>query len=461
MATSSVDKSTVRTMRSKSVSQADDNVSKKQGKNDSRKNPVQVGLLCATCSIHVGDEDSLPCDFCGRYTHLSCDKAMHTDLYSALNKYQPNPLLYFCIECKPMLVPKQAKNLWAGFLDRVGKAVEGKKGDEPLAHKIMDKMSLKIEHLDDMLREHRASTDKVKEELEEMLQNHRNTMCDTRNALDTAVHRHSDSLMNSSAALVKTKAALGEISTQISDIIKSKPPNPQVPPNQPPHQSSQQNAPPLSTPVSFAQAAAFQPPPNFGYHANFRQHVFRGPPVHNRQTPPSQTPDPDTTLVLYNADHLNIRTTVEDLMIQCKIYKYEVNHANVLSKSSTDNRQSKPIFIICDQPRTKWNFIRDINKLRDKYPGYEGIYARPYLSGDDLRADRNLYRKLVDIRQRHSGRIFKIYKGEIYEKTEDSFDKYVEPMENINEDNSETDTPDLEAATETSDSTPVIGNGGA
>ena len=93
-----------------------------------------------------------------------------------------------------MLVPKQAKNLWAGFLDRVGKAVEGKKGDEPLAHKIMDKMSLKIEHLDDMLREHRASTDKVKEELEELLQNHRNTMCDTRNALDTAVHRHADSL---------------------------------------------------------------------------------------------------------------------------------------------------------------------------------------------------------------------------------------------------------------------------
>ena len=49
----------------------------------------------------------------------------------------------------------------------------------------------------------------------------------------------------------------------------------------------------------------------------------------------------------------------------------------------------------------------------------------------------------------------------IYEKTEDSFDKYVEPMENPNDDNSETDIPDLEAATETSDSTPVIGNGGA
>ena len=55
-------------------------------------------------------------------------------------------------------------------------------------------MSLEIEDLDDMLREHRASTDKVKEELEELLQNHRNnTMCDPRNALNTAVHRQSDS----------------------------------------------------------------------------------------------------------------------------------------------------------------------------------------------------------------------------------------------------------------------------
>ena len=81
-----------------------------------------------------------------------------------------------------------------------------------------------------------------------------------------------------------------------------------------------------------------------------------------------------------------------------------------------------------------------------------------------MRADRNLYRKLLDIRQRHSGRIFKIYKGEIYEKTENSFDKYVEPMENQtrnDDNNSEADIPDLEAATETSDSTPVIGNGGA
>ena len=444
-------------MRSKSVSQAEDTVQKKQGKSDSRKNPVQVGVLCATCSIHVGDEDSLPCDFCGRYTHLSCDKTMHPDLYSALNEHQPNPLLYFCISCKPMLAPKQAKNLWAGFLDRVGKAVEEKKGDEPLAHKIMDKMSLKIEHLDDMIREHRTSAEKTKEELEEVLQNYRNSMCDTRNALDTAVHRHTDSLMNSSAALAKTKSALGEISAQISDIIKTRPPDPQCPQNQPQQHSVQQNQPPLCTPAPYAQAAAAQQPPDLRYFDNFRPGSFRGPPM---QTPLSPTPDPDTTLVVYNADHQNIRITVEDLMIKCKIYNYEVKHANTLTKSSTDNRKSKPIYILCDQPRTKWNFIRDINKLRDKHSDYAGVYARPYLNNDDLRADRNLYRKLIDIRQRHSGRIFKIYKGDIYEKTEDSFDKYVEPIENLDEDNaSGTGMPALEEANETPDTTLVTRNG--
>lgn len=424
--------------RTRSVSQADENSAKKQGK----KTPIQVGLVCTTCSIHVGDEDSLPCDFCGRYTHLSCDQDMNRDLYDALNKHQPNPLLYFCIECKPMLVPKQSKNLWAGFLERVSKCIESDKGYEPLATKIMDRMSLKIEHLDDLVREHNRSFENSREELNQMLSTYRDNMCDTRNTLDTAVHNHNNSLMSSSAALAKTKAALSEVSTEITNRLNQIQTNnqqPPMPPIPPPQTNRPPPPPPLITPHQYAHVAA----PGAQNYGGLRPMLYNGPPMQNRPPPSKPTPDPETTLVVYNADYRNIRIAVEDLMLKCNIYQYEVKYADVLTKTN-DNRQSKPIFIRCDQARTKWNFIRDINKLRQTSPAYKDIYARPFLSNEDLRADRNLYRKLIDIRKRHSDRTFKIYKGDIYEKTDETFDVYVEPITDDRDDNTDNAQEDPE-----------------
>ena len=236
---------------------------------------------------------------------------MNRDLYDALNKHQPNPLLYFCIECKPMLVPKQSKNLWAGFLERVSKCIESDKGYEPLATKIMDRMSLKIEHLDDLVREHNRSFENSREELNQMLSTYRDNMCDTRNTLDTAVHNHNNSLMSSSAALAKTKAALSEVSTEITNRLNQIQTNnqqPPMPPIPPPQTNRPPPPPPLITPHQYAHVAA----PGAQNYGGLRPMLYNGPPMQNRPPPSKPTPDPETTLVVYNADYRNIRITVED-----------------------------------------------------------------------------------------------------------------------------------------------------
>lgn len=373
--------------------------STKKGKKDASSKVDQS--LCVTCNIDVGEESSLPCDFCSKYTHLKCEELMNNELCDALNKHQPNPLLYLCTECRPMLIPEQSKNIWAGFLERVIKAVSTATEREPLADKIMNKMSTKIEHLDDMIREHRTA------------------VRDMRNDIEIVASRHSDSLAENSAALNETKEALNEVCSQFMAKTNSIPTQCQRPyphPQPAPRQSRTTYSHIVSTHTPNYQSDINQP------------RMYSGPPMQARKEPRPPPPEPENTLVVYNTEKdFHTKDIVEDLMLRCNIYQYEVLNADKMSKSS-DNRSYKPIFIRCDTSRTKWSFMRQINELRRTNPDYRLIYARPYLDGEALRADRNLYRKLVDIRNRHSDRIFKIYRGDIYEKTDENFKKYTEPI---------------------------------
>lgn len=400
--------------RSRSASltvQTDDSNTPSQGKNkavSSRKSQVQAEH-CVTCHSDVGDDNSLPCDFCGKYTHLKCDKTMSNALYQALTENQPNPLLYFCSECKPMLVPKQSKNLWSGFLDRVAKATNTTQKHKSLADHIMDTMSLKIEHLDDLVREHRATSELAKTEMKNLVGEQRSLVREAHAALDNAHSHNRDTLEESSAALALTRSVLNEMYSRTNDRDDPTPsytrPIPKPRHTQPrPH-----------TFPSYSYVTS-QHPPNVVSNG-------RGPTTHVIPKPDTLSPDPDTTLVLYNANQQNIQHIIEDLMLKCRIYQYEVIGADCLSRSGDPNKP-RPAYIRCDHARTKWNFIREINKLRQTDPAYKQIYARPYLTNEDLRTDRNLYRKLLDIRKRHMDRTFKIYKGDIYEKTDDSFEKY-------------------------------------
>ena len=65
---------------------------------------------CVKCLDAVkAKQDSMACDSCERFTHLSCDDKIPKPLYDMLNQYPDNTLVYFCGKCKPLLLPSADK----------------------------------------------------------------------------------------------------------------------------------------------------------------------------------------------------------------------------------------------------------------------------------------------------------------------------------------------------------------
>ena len=389
--------------KTRSQSQSGTADSKNRGKQETVRAMTKQPHMCVVCADVVDEVGkSLPCDFCGEYTHLKCEVSMTESLYDAISVAPDNPLTYFCGKCRPMLVPDNSRKLLSGLIDRVTKIVTDQKR-ESLAEKIMNKMSSKISELDDLVREHRSAANKLDDRIskyDESIQDIRQLVTQSHKAVD-----------ESRQALSESRSTLNEskqnLELMISESVAHRSNRPQPFPIPPvPYPSFPQNNP---------------RDPMFGP----TQHQFsRPPPPSARNEPPRITPNPENTLVVYNTDQSqHIRNIAEDLMIRCNIYDWEVVHVDRLNKT---NSSRSPIYIRCNNNKTRWNFMRDINQLKNRCDQYKKTYARPYLSGEDLRTDRNLFRKLTDIRKRHEQRVFKIYKGEIYEKTETSFEKFTD-----------------------------------
>ena len=159
---------------------------------------------------------------------------------------------------------------------------------------------------------------------------------------------------------------------------------------------------------------------------------------------PSSKPNTETTLVVYNTDkRRHLGNVVEELMIRCGVYQHEVIFAGNIVRSATNK---SPIFINCNNRATKWMFLRELNKLRATDLEYKDIYARPYMSAEDLKADRNLVRQLTDIRRRYTGRVFKIQRGEIKEKIGEEYVTYGASL----------NTPDVSVTNESYNSLPDL-----
>ena len=117
---------------------------------------------------------------------------------------------------------------------------------------------------------------------------------------------------------------------------------------------------------------------------------------------------------------------IEQLILKCHMYRYEVTKGDHLFRPRNEKRP--PMFITCIDSHTKWKFLREINKLRKTDdPQYESMYARPFMSTEDLKKDREVVRKLKDIRTKQPGKIFKIYKGEVYQEDGSNFLPYHDP----------------------------------
>ena len=69
-----------------------------------------------------------------------------------------------------MLVPKNIQEMWKGFLGNIDSKIDKaiSKQHEPLAEKIMNKLSAKIAELDSINREHMVNMDTVRETVQQL-----------------------------------------------------------------------------------------------------------------------------------------------------------------------------------------------------------------------------------------------------------------------------------------------------
>ena len=421
----------------------------------------KVNELCIECKLTVSDDvDALQCSFCNDFIHLDCDCRVSKPLYDALVHDTHNVLVYLCMKCKPMILPDDAKSLWGTFISRVDKHMLNNPKREPLADKIMNKMSEKIECLDHMVKEHKkalAVSQTALTQTQTALQETQSTLTNVKTKIDTVILSMHDRRSPLTAPSVSTdpKPITLSCSTQThqADVPQNNYPPPlnsiicgptnaflqQYPnqtfghqppppfPNRPPFpdhfpplpQSSNQ----YNRPFRHSDHATYPQPP-------YTQNPRPAPhPQNLTMTNPDNAPNTDTTIIVYNTDkRLPIRTVVEDLMLRCEIYNREVIHADSLVRTS----DKSPLYINCNSRTTKWIFLRELNKLRNNVREFSSMYARPYLNKEDLRNDRNLVRQLNDLRSRYRSRQFKIQRGEIKELINDNYVTYTANLETDN-----------------------------
>ena len=385
----------LRSSRKKSSSGTPTNGGK--GKSDKPGNGAAVATyLCVTCTSPVNDgEKGLSCDFCGKYTHLMCDGKLSVEVYTALENHSENSLLYFCIDCRPMLVPTNIQEMWKGFLGNVDSKIEKaiSKQHEPLAEKIMNKLSAKIAELDSINHEHMVNMGRVRETVQQL-------ESQSINRQEMTEHmRKLEALLKSSQAnhhkpppqpawpLVSNNQTNSDIPSLMS-IPDSRPPGPIIQSHGPNH----------------AQYGPMNQP---------HDRITRPPPCMLSHDPNENVENPADTIVVYNFNNNRpVYMNVEQLMLKCGISRSEVSKGDHLYRPRNERRP--PMFITCSNLHTKWKFLREINKLRmTDEPDYATIYARPFMSAEDLRKDREVVRKLKEIRAKNPGKTFKIYKAEV------------------------------------------------
>ena len=445
-----------------STSQTKPGKSDKSTPKSQNADTANVSDLCVLCQHAVEEEnDAMQCSFCKEFTHRTCDGRISESLYNSLVHDVNNVLLYLCIKCKPMILPEDSSGLWKTFLGRVEKCFQDIPKREPLADKIMNSLSSKIELLHGVTREYQKNLEEAHATLaasQISLSDSQKALTDSQTemrALVERMHTQRQTLTgNNQQSSVEDQGVQNmSIGTQTNQPMPAQsniPPLNRPPPNMPPPPLSSLNC--MPTPALMQNLPQFpnslphmlypplfqtsQPrpfPPQMQNHfpgpQRLSEHVarpnshhdhFQSPvrrPYHDTPAPPApdvSKPNTDTTVIVYNTDKSKPPGQVtEDLMLKCKLFRHEIEFTGNLIRSATNK---SPLYINCNSRATKWMFLRELNQLRTRYTEYKDMYARPYMTEEQLKTDRNLVRQLVDLRNRYPQRIFKIQRGEIKEK---------------------------------------------
>lgn len=137
-----------------------------KGKHNKAQTHAQY--MCMTCTQKITDEErSMICDFCHHYTHVKCDDKLIDYLCDCLDENEGNPMIYLCVECKPMLIPINSEHLFDGVTKKVEKILEDP-SRKNLAETIMNRISSQIRDLDQMVLDHKASMTRTQNEYKQV-----------------------------------------------------------------------------------------------------------------------------------------------------------------------------------------------------------------------------------------------------------------------------------------------------
>ena len=409
---------------------------------------------CVTCNSNVGEgEKALPCDFCSRYTHLTCDGRMSDGIYAALEADNENSLVYLCVDCKPTLLASHDtfKSLLVHVTQRLDQAMSTDR--EPIAEKILNRLSAMIEGLDRQNREHVNNIAQVSRTLEQL---------ETSN-----LSQLSQELSNQRECLSEIIASTHKLMSDMEDLKSRDPPvacghssghTRNIPSlmnmtqrQNMTHEFERQNGPTQQQPLSSwwnsqpLPPQIRQPPPNNPQPHSNQSNNSRS---HLSENPIENVSDPDRTIVVYRLANENPPyLAIEQLMLRCEIYQSQVVAGDWLYRPRSNRKP--PLFITCDSESTKFRFMSKIGKLRQTgFTDYEHIYARPFMNPEEIQQDKELKQKLTQIRQRLPLRTFKIYKGAIHERTENDFIPFREE---------DVTNPVDDPASQTDDQRPALG----
>lgn len=319
---------------------------------------------CIICTLVVSiSQKAMLCDMCDHYCHIDCDDVMPEELYDIMVQHSDNPLKYLCPICIRTTTFHKVE----------------------LDNKV-DEITKQIHLINNDIKAQTTSQTLQIKQIEDKL-----------NELD----------IQSKYSALSNK--LEEMETKMSDIyqqnlvIEKEQRDMKVQADDASHIRSK-----ISALSEFSNEAEEEEDEQAGFIKVRRK-------SHKRYSAPLDSNDNryDRTLVLYNTSkQMNDMQYVQDIA-----HYHYIDPQEIVGVRRIEHGKF-PLEVEVRSVTTKWKLIKEVNRFK-----INGVYSRPYMNADQLKEDRKLTKDLRQLREDNKGKVYKIMKGEIVEKTDMGFVK--------------------------------------
>lgn len=344
-----------------------------KGKKGGGKNQG-VPYKCIDCKAEVSnDQKAMQCDACDEYIHIGCDKDLPEKVYDVLTKHK-NPLIYLCPVCKPKITIKNN-----------GLEIEGKIND------LSKQISLVNSDIKAYTTAQVIQIKQIEDKVDEMdVQSKYTALSNRFQEMETKMNDMYQQMLHigqeqehTCSSLETLKATQEKMTTNVSET----------------EDGGDEKCEGEWQTVTRKRRSK-------------QKHVSSDMPTQDDQ----QTGKYDRTLVLYNT-----RKQRNDMdMVQRIAAHHQISPNEVLGVRRIDKGKF-PLEVEVRSVYIKWMLIKEVNRSK-----LEGIYARPYMTIAQLNDDRELAKKLHELRAKNSNQEYKIIKGEIVIRTGVGYEKVKE-----------------------------------